>query len=794
MKSLQRRTPFRPRASRLALAIALAITTPHWAMAQSAAAPVRIDIPAQGLGSALNELARQTGQQLIVAPELVANRQAPAVSGSLTPDQALQRLLSGSGLEAVSQGNTLVIRPGRGETMLPAVTVTASGEDPNGPVGGYAATRTMTGTKTDTPLRLVPQSVSVVSAEQIADQDAQSVAQALRYSAGVFTEYRGASNLHDEMFMRGFYYVPRYYNGLRYGSGSSGQIDPYLLERVEVLHGPSSVLYGQANPGGVVNLVGKQAGFTPHNEVTLGTGNYDRIALGADVGFVGSESLAYRVVFNGEKSNTQEDGLEQERYSLAPSLTWKPNAATQFDLYALFQHEPQAGYRNFMEKLGTVDPTVYGYIPSDFLVSDPNYEISDRDQLALGYRLRHDFDDSLSFRQNLRFSSIDFEHRTLVWNALQSNQRTITRQGSGGSENLNQFLVDNQLQFKTATGAVRHTLLGGLDYTYSQRDYQWGRATAPSIDWLAPVYNVSNVNLTPSDDSDTTAWQTGLYAQDQMAIGRLNLLLGGRYDWTSTTIDDKLARSNTTYDDGAFTGRAGVVYAFDNGLSPYASYSTSFEPVLQSAPSGQPAFDPTTAQQVEVGVKFAPPGARYNLTAAVYELVQQNVLSYDFSTQRNYQTGEIRSKGFELEGQAEITREFSILGSYTYIDSRVTESKDVSTIDKLQARTPMNQAALWGRYAFGDTGLKGLGIGLGVRYIGESQGDGANTFKVDAATLYDLMLSYDFRYLSPRLTGVSTQLNVSNLTDERYVASCASRWACFYGSGRVVTANLKYSW
>lgn len=690
-------------------------------------------------------------------------------------------------------------------TEIGTITVEGAAETGTGPVEGYVAKRSTAGTKTDTPLKKTPQSVSVVPQDQIADQNAETVAEALRYSAGVFTEYRGASNLHDELFLRGYYYVPRFVNGLLYGEASLGQIDPYLLERVEVLRGPASVLYGEANPGGIVNLVTKRPTDDPVREVEAGIGTDQKAWFGFDFSdaLPQVEGLSYRLVGTGSRADTQEDYLKTERYAVAPSVTWSPTDQTTLTIDAFYQNDPEAGYRNFMEKAGLVTPITVangfaddlGYIPADFLVSDPDYQESTRTQAYIGYSFQHEFDNGVTFRQNARYGMIDQTYNTLAWGSLLADGRTITRSASDQTQLQHQFVMDNQLQAKVDTGPLQHTILGGVDYRFTRKDNWVSRGTANSIDWTNPDYgNVVVTGRRTTTDSITDASQVGLYLQDQVEFGKLNLLAGLRYDWADTEIDDHLTDTTTSFDDGEFTWRAGAVYNFDNGISPYVSYSTSFEPVTQSPNSGQDPFDATTAQQYEVGVKYAPDDAPYQIIASYYDLTQQNVLFYDYATSSYYQTGEINSRGFELEGHAEITDSFSLVASFSHIDQEVTKSVQSGIVGKMPARVPINQASLWGKYEFLDGNLAGLGLGAGIRYIGESWGDASNTFKVDDVVLVDAAITYDFGVKSPDLAGLQLKLNAKNVFDEEYVASCNSAYACFAGTGRSVTASLKYSW
>ncbi|MBO0345598.1 TonB-dependent siderophore receptor [Roseibium limicola] len=684
---------------------------------------------------------------------------------------------------------------------LKQVTIEAATEQGAGVVEGYVAERSASASKTDTPLIETPRTVSVVSREQIEDQDAGSVSEALRYTPGVATEYRGQSNFHDEMYVRGFGYVQRYVNGLEYGWASSGKINPFLLERVEVLKGPASILYGQASPGGIVNMTTKQPSGATKREVELSAGTDARVGGAFDIQgtFDDAGVWSYRVAGTAERFDLVEDGLNQEGFSISPTLRWAPSEDTALTLITLFSHEPKAGFRNFRDASGLLYPTANGYIPESFLISDPDFEEYRRTQFQVGYNFEHRLNEAFKIRQNVSYNIIDTYHQSLIWGS-QTTGTTITRSPRGGGDDLNQFVADNQLQSDFDTGAFRHTLLTGFDFKHSMRNYWWGSGAQQSIDWANPVYgNLGAITLTETDSHVTTAWQAGLYAQDQIEVGNLHLNFGARYDWAGTEIDNA-SSADQSYDDGAFTWSAGALYAFDNGISPYVSYSTSFEPAL-SADSAGKMFDPTTAQQWEAGVKFAPADSRIQLTASVFQIYQQNVINsawaYDAAsgswTQSSYQTGEVRSRGFEIEGHAEVTDNFSLIASYSYIDAEITEDRDPTNVGLTKDRIPKQQASIWGKYEFFEGPLDGLSLGLGVRHIGESMSSD-NSLTVPTATLVDAMASYDFGGLSDRFEGVKLQLNGSNLLDKRYTASCASEYACWYGPGRALSAKLKYSW
>ncbi len=701
---------------------------------------------------------------------------------------------------------------GTGEVRLDAVDVSGDQERGDGPVQGYIARRTFTGTKTEAPIAETPQSISVVGREQMEDQEVQSVAEALRYTPGVVSEYRGASNVRDEVIVRGFAYVPRYLDGMLVGGDVDyAKIYPYLLERVELLSGPASVLYGQVNPGGIINMVSKKPTFDgPRREVELTIGSNMMFQGSFDFSdkVPGTDTLAFRLVGTGLSTNLQEDFAKQQGIAIAPSLTWAPNDNTTLTILSGFEYEPDFGFRNFLDAAGTVWPIAgYGFVPRNFFVSDPNFETAERTQAWIGYELDHKVSDSLTLRQKMRYFWVDYTQKTLVWGWTSPDPRTgantiVHRTASGGGDTWGTFTNDNQAEFKLSTGPAEHTVLAGLDYRYRSREYNWGYnwSDVPNISVPFPVYgyNFAGVMLNPYSDQDLSASQLGVYLQDQVKIGDLRLIAGLREDWARTSITEHIGPNATGYDDTAFTYRVGALYTLPFGIAPYVSYSTSFEPAIYAPPVGEAPFQPTTAEQFEAGVKYAPEGTRMLFTAAYYDIRQQNVVQniYDpnIGTYIYAQIGELHNRGFEFSANAELTKNLSLIAAYSYIDSTITETGVASELGKTPSRIPQNTASLWAKYAFDEGMLKGLEIGGGVRYVGTSWGNNANTFEVPAFTLFDAMLKYDLGMLDNRLQGAALQLNAKNIGNLTYVSSCANAYACFYGEGLSVTGAVKYNW
>lgn len=687
------------------------------------------------------------------------------------------------------------------ETM---VVTQGNSEDPTAPLKGMVATKTLSATKTSAELVKTPQSISVVTRDQMNALDVTSVSEALRYSAGAFTEYRGSSNRNDEVFVRGFSYVPKFLDGLSYGataSSQTGTVDPWLLERVELVRGPASVLFGQVNPGGLISMTSKRPTSEAIHEVQFRTGNHDLAEGAFDFGGPLSDDgrVLYRLNGIARTQHNQVDDYKETRMAIAPAITWFPNDQTRFTLLTSYQKDPDAGYRNFLPYYGTVVDVGGRYIPHDFNVSDPDYDQSWREQTMIGYEFEHQFNDALTFRQNARYATIKQKYRYLVYATSPANSSLLTRRAQREDRKTDEFGLDNQLEAHATTGALDHTLLGGFDYK-SSRDNQFlarGAGAQYNLDWRNPVYgvNVDESTFSTMTDEQQNLDQMGVYLQDQMSWNNWELLLSGRYDWSEVRTTDFTAAEKIQQNDNKFTWRSGLLYAFDFGLSPYVSYSTSFEPNLQTnrAPGTAP-FAPTTGKQVEAGLKYQPVQNTL-MSVALYDLRQNNVPTYNSALGWFENAGEVRSKGVETEIHSTLWQDtVNLIGSYTYTDAEVASTTVVGTQGKTPARIPTHMASAFASYTFPGGPLKSLTAGVGMRYIGTSYGDAKNTFKVPSVDLYDAMVSYELGELNSSLKGATVKFNVNNVADTKYVASCASDSACFYGIGRTMTATLGYSW
>ncbi|HAT6803390.1 TPA: ferrichrome porin FhuA [Citrobacter freundii] len=706
------------------------------------------------------------------------------------------------------------------------ITVTAAPapqESAWGPAATIAARQSATATKTDTPIQKVPQSISVVTAEEMALHQPKSVKEALSYTPGVAVGTRGASNTYDYLIIRGFaadgQSQNNYLNGLKMQGNfyNDAVIDPYMLERAEVMRGPVSVLYGKSNPGGLLNMVSKRPTTEPLKEVQFKMGTDSLFQTGFDF----SDALdddgvySYRLTGLARSANAQQQGAEEQRYAIAPSFSWRPDDKTNFTFLSYFQNEPETGYYGWLPKEGTVSTLPNGKRLSTDFNEGANNNTYSRNEKMVGYSFDHEFNDTFTVRQNLRYAENEVSQNSVYGYGMCSDPlyssnpstspcasvpqsqwgHTLTRQYVDDHEKLQNFSVDTQLQSKFATGSLDHTLLTGVDFMRMRNDidswFGWAGSVAPS-----DIYNLDRSDFDfGSHPGPGAAYrvlnkqkQTGVYAQDQMQWDKVLVTLGGRYDWAQQDTLDREENTQHSRNDNEFTWRGGVNYLFDNGVTPYFSYSESFEPASTVGANGS-IFAPSKGKQYEAGVKYVPSDRPIVLTGAVYQLTKTNNLMADpngsfFSVEG----GEIRSRGVEVEAKAALSASVNVVGSYTYTDAEYTT--DTNYKGNTPAQVPKHMASLWGDYTMFDGPLSGLTLGTGVRYTSSSYGDPVNSFKVGSYTLVDALVRYDLARLG--MAGSNVALHVNNLFDREYVASCFNTYGCFWGAERQVVATATF--
>ena len=798
------------------LAVAVALCTPlassQLVAAEQASSVRAYNLPAAPLASTLNQIASQAGLALSLNPSLAAGKTSAPVNGQFDAAGALREALGGTGLqlEQSSAGTYSLVAVPEGVMALPATSVIGveDAESAWGPVQGYVAKRTAAGTKTDTALVEVPRSISVVTRQQMDDRNAHTLDAAVRYLPGITASSYGSDTRADWLRVRGFE-PTQFLDGLPLPKGvyANPKQETWNLDRLALLRGPASSVYGQTPPGGLLDMVSRRPSAEASSEIQLqyGSDNHRQINF-ASTGKIDDEGrLLYGVSGVVRDGGTQIDHIDDKRYNIAPSLTWNIDEDTRFTLLTQFTRDDTGVTSQFYPIQGTKIDMPFGKISHHKNLGDPDYDFYDRTYYALGYAFEHRLNDIWQFRQNLRYTKSDLSFQTVTVNSyFPSIGFVVDDEGNTGrgttnvDEDISQFAVDNNLQADFATGDIIHTLLIGLDHQRSNTNYTSIFGSAPAINVNDPVYGLPITRPPRSSafyDYDQKTYQTGLYVQDQMALDQWRLTLGGREDWvhTGTKFFNKGDATNTQRDKN-FSGNAAISYVFDSGFVPYLSYAESFQPASNAVASPTDSFKPTKGKQWELGIKYQPPGSNTLLTAAVYDLTQKNVAVTNNvgNVTVTSQTGEVRVKGLELEAVSDVTENLKVTAAYTLAKSEVQDGAFKG--NRLQLM-PNQQASVWGDYTWHNGVLDGFGIGAGARYTGNTYGDEANTWlgKADAYTVFDAAVHYDLGRLDNSLKGASLAVNATNLFDKDYISTCDSFY-CYYGDQRSVVASATYKW
>lgn len=686
-------------------------------------------------------------------------------------------------------------------STLPAVVVEAKNTSET---SGYAAKRSITATKTDTPIIEIPQSISVVTRNEMDMRSVQNFTEALRYVPGVTVDQFGFDGRGFEyLYMRGFNALTT--ANFRDGLSNAAQglffngfvTDTYGLERVDVLRGPSSVMFGRGDAGGIVNRVTKRPTATPIREVEFQYGNFDRKRFAADLGVANKDgTIMMRLVTTALDSDTQVrypntggDRAHNERFYIAPSITFRPTVATTITLMGDVLNN-RSGSSPFY--ITAPDGRF-----TNVLQSEPKFARYAQNQGSFSYQLEHHFNEMLTVRQNFRhaFQKGTFQDIFSVGPSNLEQPTLIDRGAYATNERLSQTVLDTHLQAKTTTGPVSHTVLLGADWNQTNASMRYFEGytsdyVPPAIDIANPIYSSQPI---PRPDlllqnSKQRIDQLGFYIQDQLKYNENWILtLSGRYDRLRTKDSDLLSESATRNKDSAFTGRAGLTYLFANGIAPYFSYSQSFMAQPGVDVNNKP-FDPTRASQFEAGVKFQPVGGRSLYTVAFFDLTKTNALSRDPSDPSGAHLmaiGEVRSRGVELEGRGELLRGLNAIGTFTYLD--VDNMKDTDFRGKRPIQVPTTMASGWLDYSFGALGyewLRGFGLGGGVRYVGSTFNEENNVSTTPSYTLFDATLRYE---RGP----ISFNINASNIFNESYIAT--TNFNRYYlGTLRTVIGTLTF--
>ncbi|MRJ45794.1 TonB-dependent siderophore receptor [Idiomarina loihiensis] len=663
-----------------------------------------------------------------------------------------------------------------------------------------------TGSKSDTPIIETPLSVSVLTEARIQDLGAVTVQDAIGYVAGLYNGPFGVDTRGDWAKIRGVSPV-QYLDGLKslFGNYNNVRVNPYSLGQIEVLKGPSSVLYGQGSTGGIINLVSKRPKAETEGQFWAQLGNYSRKQVAGDItGALNDDaSLTGRFVGLYRDSDTQTDYVPDNSLVLNPSLSWHASEDTKITLIGNIQRNESGSSTQFFPWQGTLLPNEFGQIDSSTFVSEPGFDKYDTEQDALTAIVEHDINLDWSLRLATRYSDSSSEYNTMYgWPPVfAEDNRTVNRVSYLSRADARAWTTDLQLHGNLNTGAVEHDLVFGIDFQDAYTDNDTAYGAMNTLDLYNPVYGQATGLPTEADLSDapsSTTYQLGVYVQDNMRIAD-KWLVSAALRRDRATTNPEMSDSTDQY---ATTGRLGFMYLMDGGISPYVSYSESFSPVLGTDAFGK-AFVPNEGKQWEAGVKYQPEGTEHLLTASVYKITEENRTTSVNAEQAadpdivdpngQVQTGEVEIEGVELEAQL-AWDSLDVYASYAYTDAVVSESNTVGEEGATLSATPDQQASVWATYR--PDNWNGFKIGAGVRYVGNTSDGSAyveqngvvlnDPLETPSYTVFDAMIGYDW-------DNYSLSLDIDNLTDKTVLTSCLSRGDCFYGQQRTIMANFRYN-
>ncbi|HFN3769537.1 TonB-dependent siderophore receptor [Enterobacter hormaechei] len=641
-----------------------------------------------------------------------------------------------------------------------------------------------------------PQVINTIAAKEIEQRHASSVNEILRYAPGVSTEVRGSTSYMSEYKIRGFNVDQEFYNGLQLPYNVTGntkaRIDPLLIESVDILKGPSSVLYGGGSPGGLVNIQSKKPQKEAKTELGFNTGNRNLKEGYLDsTGQIANSDWNYRLLGKATESDEQAHTTRYENYLVAPSVTWQPDDKTRLTIDALAQNTPS---------LTPSDPMPLSYLRSKYAdrrdYAGDEWSGFKQRQWMLGYSFEHEFDSGWGFNQKARYFDVDTHQRSAYSTGTGSEVYQLNRFAYTTDEDLQSFNIDNQVTRTVALGDWQHHLLAGFDYQKLNSHFHYRYASStPGIDMRNPDHSqIDNdaLGLETAQKNRLGYQQNGYYLQDQIAFGGLNVLASLRFDDYRSVTTNYLQNGDKAWvSQDRLTKRLGALYAFENGLSPFISYSEGFAPVSPQGTLTAKDVKPTTSKQVEGGVKYLLAEYATTFTASVFNIRQKNVVTSDPGFLNYRQTGEVESKGAELSAISRPTDNLTLIANYAYTHAINTE--DDKYQGKRPTQVPENAFNLWGDYTFDSTPLRGLTLGAGARYTGPMEISPANDAgKLGGTTQYDLAASYRMGELAPSLEGLTLKASAQNVTNKETL-TCYDATNCWIGRDRTFQFGASYS-
>ncbi|UST61108.1 TonB-dependent siderophore receptor [Pseudomonas moraviensis] len=748
------------------------------------------NIAAGPLAPALDRFAREAGISLSFDAASVANRNTAGVNGTLETSTALSSLLQGSELQIEQQGPNAYLLVPQAKTAGPLELDATDVEDyrlapliinakvrvsADDDTNSVVAKELWVGGKVATSILNTPASVSVVTNKEMQQRSVSTTEEALQYTPGVVSDFYGTDDRNDYFQIRGFQ-ATTYRDGLTLSSMRGVREDPFAYERIEILRGANSTLFGPADPGGSVNFVTKQPRFEKFGQGYVTYGSFDHVETGIDVGDAlnDEKTLAGRFTAKGQNSDREYDHSQDDNQLFMGGLTWAPTdytSATVILDYLKTESSPNSGGY----------PLDKEYDRSKFY-GEPSYNFHDVERTSLSGNVTHDFDNGFVLRSNLRYSKLtdDFGYVYLSDSAARVGT-TVDRYLFGTDTDANQFNGNLMLQYDARFENIDSSSLVGVEYLDSTTKESSVYALTTPIDIANPVFTGVSRSITPYAVNKRDATTKAVFLQQNLSFYERFIVTGGvRNDSMDLTSKGLQSTEKDTFSETSYRGA--LTYIVNDEVSTYVS-------MVESVSPPQVGVTPQTGRQYEVGVKYAPMGMDALFSAAVYDLTQENVtiavvLPSGIIEQQT--VGESRARGLDLEAKAQVTQNLSLIGGYSYMESEVLRGSlyDGSSLKGNEFSTaPKHSASLWSYY---DVPATDVSVGLGARYVGSYYFDAANSGKSDGTTLFDAAFNYKIA------KGTDLAVNVSNLLDEQHVVGSGT--ANFYNPGREITAKVSYNW
>jgi iron complex outermembrane receptor protein len=677
-----------------------------------------------------------------------------------------------------------VIQPAFAEdNVLPAITLTAENPQADGDVP-----TTTQSLKSEQPLFKTAKSVSVVTKEQIEKKQAMNLTDAIQGVAGVISAPLGRRGA-DDFIIRGQLSSDAIYvDGLRQAQASDSPSNITGLERIEVVKGPDSMDFGQTAPGGIVNLVTKRPVQDDFNQLDLRYGSHNLRQIGVDTNHTieGSDKAAWRLNANYSDQDDATDHVYFKNFYISPSYNFDLGDQTDLSVIASYNHKEYVRQQG-LPVYGSILPNSNGQVSRHLFIGEPSVDPYLSDSIRIGYNLKHIFDDGWTFKQNFAVQNSRLDGQAVFISKSTANSSTITRQGRDQHYDDVNFSIDNNIAKTVELGNMQHHIMLGLDGMHDTRDIWNYNCTITALNIYAPRYTNQDWCATKtlrSDSVETTLKTMGVYFKDQVDVtDRLNINLGLRHDWASVDAKSNYNDNESSKSSQAFSGSIAGLYTYNDWVSPYVSYSTSFLPVTDVDVDGN-VFDPEKAKQYEVGLKFQALDQRLQASLAWFDLTRFNVVSSDANGDK-YQTGEENTQGIETELAVRILPNWVVSANYSYLPTARIVDNEISGYEGKRLNNVSEQMFnLNTRYQFNQGALQGWFIGAGVR--SESK---KSSYKYDYTlpgyALFDAEMGYD--------AGTwQASVNAKNIFDKEYYAGGLSNNVVTVGDERQVNFNLRY--